>query len=358
MRGLLAAAAAVATFAFAGSPAIAQQDAVEDVTIAVPNFTFTLTPIFVADQLGLWAKHGLRLKMIQVAGVGATNAVIAGSADFAQAGGSTLTRANARGQHLIAIANTADRNIVVITLRKELAPDFDPKAPLAKRALVLRGRTMGVGAIQANPHAYLRVVAARAGIDPESIRVTAMEGNSMLAALKAKSIDGMSNSPPFPLKPVVDGVSLIVASGADGDPPNALDFAYNVILTRPETCEKRKSVCMKVGQVYKDAVAYMHEHPKETEAVLQNEVSETRCGADRSVISADSEIDSESARRDQEATGERRRFQCRRRAFEGEREAEILRRAVHGRIREVTSPRVRGEVVARSAAGEGASPQF
>jgi ABC-type nitrate/sulfonate/bicarbonate transport system substrate-binding protein len=269
MRGLFAAAAAVATFAFAGAPAMAQQGAVEDVTIAVPNFTFTLTPIFVADELGLWAKHGLRLKMIQVAGVGATNAVIAGSADFAQAGGSTLTRANARGQHLIAIANTADRNIVVITLRKELAPDFDPNAPLAKRAQVLRGRTMGVGAIQANPHAYLRVVAARAGIDPESIRVTAMEGNSMLAALKAKTIDGMSNSPPFPLKPVVDGVSLIVASGADGDPPNALDFAYNVILTRPETCEKRKSVCMKVGQVYKDAVAYMHDHPKETEAVLQ-----------------------------------------------------------------------------------------
>ena len=122
--------------------------------------------------------------MIQVAGVGSTNAVISGSADFAQAGGSTLTRANARGQHLIAIANTVERNIVMITLRKELAPDFDPKAPLENRAQVLRGRTMGVGAIQANPHAYLRVVAARAGIDPESIRVTAMEGNSMLAALK------------------------------------------------------------------------------------------------------------------------------------------------------------------------------
>jgi NitT/TauT family transport system substrate-binding protein len=250
-------------------PLHAQQRALEDVIVAVPNFTFTLTPTLVADELGLWEKHGLRFKMIQVAGVGATNAVIAGSADFAQAGGSTLTRANARGQRLIAIANTAERNIVAITLRKDLAPNFDPKAPLEKRAQVLRGRTIGVGAIQANPHAYLRVVAARAGIDPENIQVTAMEGNAMLAALQSKTIDGMSNSPPFPLKPVLDGVSVVIASGPDGDPPNALNFAYNVVLTRPDTCEKRKSLCMKLGQAFKEAVAYIHEHPKETIAILQ-----------------------------------------------------------------------------------------
>ena len=249
------------------TPGNAQQ--LEDVIVAVPNFTFTLTPTLVADGLGLWEKHGLRFKMIQVQGVGATNAVIAGSADFAQAGGSTLTRANARGQKLIAIANTAERNIVNITLRKELAPGFDPKAPLAQRAQFLRGKSIGVGSLQANPHAYLKVVAARAGIDPESIRVTALEGNAQLAAFASKSIDGMSNSPPFPLKPVLDGASVIIASGPDGDPPNAIDFAYNVVLTRPETCEKKKSVCQKMGMVYRDATAYILDHPKETIAILQ-----------------------------------------------------------------------------------------
>src|SRR5437762_12157086 len=78
------------------------QSALEDVVVSVPNFTFTLTPTLIAEDLKLWEKHGLRLRMVQIAGVGATNAVISGSADFAQAGGSTLTRANARGQRLIA----------------------------------------------------------------------------------------------------------------------------------------------------------------------------------------------------------------------------------------------------------------
>ena len=180
----------------AGMEPLPAQPALQDIIIAMPNFTFTSTPNFIADELGLWAKHGLRVKYIQIAGVGATNAVIAGSADFVQAGGSTLTRAASRGQRLLAIANTAERNIVMITMRKEIAEaaGFDAKAPLEKRAEVLRGKTFGVGAINANPHAYLLAVAHRAGIAPDGLRVTALAGNAMWAAFQNKQIDGMNGS--------------------------------------------------------------------------------------------------------------------------------------------------------------------
>jgi NitT/TauT family transport system substrate-binding protein len=254
----------------AATPLVAQPAPLQDLIIAMPNFTFTSTPNFIADELGLWAKHGLRVKVIQIAGVGATNAVIAGSADFVQAGGSTLTRAASRGQRLLAIANTVERNIVAITMRKETAEaaGFDAKAPLEKRAAVLRGKTFGVGAINANPHAYLLAVASRGGVKPDEMRVTALEGNAMMAAFNSKQIDGMSNSPPWPLKPVVDGQSVVIASGPEGDPPNAINFAYNVILAKPETCEKRRALCVGVGQVMKEAVAYIHEHPAEVMAIL------------------------------------------------------------------------------------------
>jgi NitT/TauT family transport system substrate-binding protein len=261
--------ALAAMLALAAAPAAAQP-ALQDIVIAMPNFTFTSTPNFIAEELGLWAKHGLRVKIIQIAGVGATNAVIAGSADFVQAGGSTLTRAAARGQRLLAIANTAERNIVAITMRKETAAaaGFDARAPLEKRAAILRGKTFGVGAINANPHAYLLAVASRGGVRPDELRVTALEGNAMWAAFQSRQIDGMSNSPPWPLKPVVDGLSVVIASGPEGDPPNAIDFAYNVILAKPETCEKRRPLCVGMGQVMKEAVAYMHSHPTEVLAIL------------------------------------------------------------------------------------------
>ena len=257
-------------FALAAASPAAAQPALQDIIIAMPNFTFTSTPNFVAEELGLWAKHGLRAKIVQIQGVGATNAVIAGSADFVQAGGSTLTRAASRGQRLLAIANTAERNIVAITMRKEIAEaaGFDAKAPLEKRAAVLRGKTFGVGAINANPHAYLLAVASRGGVKPDEIRVTALEGNAMWAAFQSKQIDGMSNSPPWPLKPVVDGLSVVIASGPEGDPPNAINFAYNVILAKPETCQKRRPICVGMGQVMKEAVAYMHSNPTEVRAIL------------------------------------------------------------------------------------------
>jgi NitT/TauT family transport system substrate-binding protein len=260
---------AAAILALATAP-LAAQPAPQDIIIAMPNFTFTSTPNFIAEELGLWAKHGLRAKIIQIAGVGATNAVIAGSADFVQAGGSTLTRAAARGQRLLAIANTAERNIVAITMRKEVAEaaGFDAKASLEKRAAVLRGKTFGVGAINANPHAYLLAVASRGGVKPDELRVTALEGNAMWAAFQSKQIDGMSNSPPWPLKPVIDGLSVVIASGPAGDPPNAVNFAYNVILAKPETCEKRRQICVAMGAVVKEAIAYMHTHPAEVLAIL------------------------------------------------------------------------------------------
>ena len=258
--------AATAILALATAP-LAAQPALQDIIISMPNF--------IAEELGLWAKHGLRVKIIQIAGVGATNAVIAGSSDFVQTGGSTLTRAATRGQRLLAIANTAERNIVAITMRKEVAEaaGFDAKAPIEKRAQVLRGKTFGVGAINANPHAYLLAVAARGGVKPDELRVTALEGNAMWAAFQSKQIDGMSNSPPWPLKPVVDGLSVVIASGPEGDPPNAINFAYNVILAKPETCEKRKQICVAMGRVMKEAIAYMHGHKAEVMALLGRKFS-------------------------------------------------------------------------------------
>ncbi len=317
--------AATTILALATAP-LSAQPALEDIIIAMPNFTFTSTPNFIAEELGLWAKYGLRVKIIQIAGVGATNAVIAGSADFVQAGGSTLTRAAARGQRLLAIANTAERNIVAITMRKEVAEaaGFDAKAPIEKRAQVLRGKTFGVGAINANPHAYLLAVASRGGVKPDELRVTALEGNAMWAAFQSKQIDGMSNSPPWPLKPVVDGLSVVIASGPNGDPPNAVNFAYNVILAKPETCQKRKAGLRRGGPGDEGGGRLYAHAPGGGDRDPRQEISEPGAGADRGGVRGNPQVDAEGAGRHQRGAGQRRRFQRRGRHDEGVGQAEVV----------------------------------
>ena len=83
---------------------------------------------------------------------------------------------------------------------------------------------------------------------------------------------------------MVDGLSVVIASGPEGDPPNAIDFAYNVILAKPETCQKRRPVCIGMGQVMKEAVAYMHSNPVGGPRDPGQEVSQPRAKADRSGV--------------------------------------------------------------------------
>jgi NitT/TauT family transport system substrate-binding protein len=268
--------AVVLLLAAVAAPAKAQQrNQVDDVTLAVPNVALTFSAGYIAEDLGLFQKQGLRVKAVVIAGVGSTNAVIAGSADFAEISAATLTRAASRGQQLLAIATMLNRITVDLVLRKELAAaaGFDPKAPLEKRAQVMRGRTIGVDSINSVIHAYVLLLARRAGYDPNEIRISPMAPNSMLAAYQTKQIDGFAMSMPWPLQPVLDGSATMIASGPDGDPKDMIPFGHNVLVVKRDTCEKRAGVCRKMGQAYAEAIGYMHDHPTEALALLKKRFS-------------------------------------------------------------------------------------
>jgi sulfonate transport system substrate-binding protein len=247
------------------APALAQ----EDVSLAYPNVALTFSAAYLGEDLGLFTKHGLRLKPLSIAGPGATNAVISGSADFALASASVQTRAAARGQRLLAIANPTDRPVVQIILRKDLAPNFNPAAPLAERVRLLRGRTLAVDAIGSILHGYPLMLAKRAGFDANEMRISPMAPPTALAAFQTRQIDGFAMSMPWPVGPVLEGNATLVASGPDGDPPDMRPFGNAMLITKPETCERRKSVCQKMGRAMVEAVAYLLDHPAESLALLK-----------------------------------------------------------------------------------------
>jgi ABC-type nitrate/sulfonate/bicarbonate transport system substrate-binding protein len=251
------------------TPAAAQQPKLEDGVMAVPVVSLAFSLGYLADDLNLWEKHGVRIKTVQISGIGAMNAVIAGSADFTQSSGSAVTRAASRGQKLLGIVGTLNRPSVQIVLRKDLAASFDPNASIEKRVAALRGRTIAVDAINSVIHAYLRYVTKRAGIDPEEIRVAVLQPPNMLAALQTKQIDGFAMAPPWVQKPVLDGEAVMVASGPAGDPAELAPFANTLVAAKPETCAKRKALCEGVGQTFREAASVMLDRPNEALALLK-----------------------------------------------------------------------------------------
>ena len=208
---------------------------------------------------------------MQITGIGAINSVISGSSHFAQASASSFGRATARGQKLIAIATTIDRPFAQIVLRKEIAQaaGFDPKAPLEKRAAVLKGRTIAVDSINSMIHAYVRLIVSRAGVNPDDVRIAPMAPNSMLAAFQSKQIDGYAMSLPWPQKAVQDGEAFLIASGPDGEPGDMIPFGHNLIVTRQDTCVQKKALCRAMGQSIKDATAFIKTKPDEAFALLK-----------------------------------------------------------------------------------------
>ena len=257
--------------AVAPAPLMAQQGKLEEGVMAVPVVGLAFSLGYIADDLHLWEKHGVKIKTVEISGIGAMNSVISGSTDFTQSSGSAITRAAARGQRLIAIVATIDKPSVQVVLRKDLAAaaGFDPKAPLEQRALALRGRTIAVDAINSIIHAYVRFIAKRAGFDPEDIRIAVMQPPNMLAAFQAKQIDGFAMAPPWVQKPLIDGDASLIVSGPDGDPADLSPFTNTAVAAKPETCVKRKALCAGVGKTFREAVGIMLDRPNEALAILQ-----------------------------------------------------------------------------------------
>jgi ABC-type nitrate/sulfonate/bicarbonate transport system substrate-binding protein len=260
---------ALAALAFGSTTSRGQPG--EEIILANPAFSLTFSASYIADDLGLWQRHGIRVKTVAITGIGAINSVISGSSHFAQASASSFGRAAARGQRLLAIAATIDRPFAQLILRKDIAAakGFDPKASLEKRASVIKGQTIAVDSIASMIHAYVRLVAARAGVSPEEVRYAPMAPNSMLAAFQSKQIDGFAMSLPWPLKPVQDGEALLIASGPDGDPGDMVPFGHNLIVTKPDTCAQKKAVCQAVGRSIAEATAFIKNTPDEAFALLK-----------------------------------------------------------------------------------------
>ena len=251
---------------------IAQSAAAEESSLALPATTLTFSSAFIAEDLGLWEKQGLTVKSVIIQGVGSPNAVIAGSVDFTVTTASTFARAAQHGQPVLAVANLLDRPMMELVMRKDIAEagGWKEGMPVEERAKLMRGHTFAVDGIYTNLHAYLQFVALKAGLQPDKdLRVTAVPGPNMPAALASGAIDGFSSSPPWTNGAVADGKAVMIASSPHGDVPELVPFDYGVLMTRAALCRDKPAVCRKMVQGFVAAADFIHTHQAETFALLK-----------------------------------------------------------------------------------------
>jgi NitT/TauT family transport system substrate-binding protein len=264
-------AAGALSIALGLAPNVGRSQPEAEVTVAIPALTLTFTAHFVAEDAGFFQKEGLKVSTRNLVGVASANAVLAGSADFTMGTGPVFLRAAAQGQRFFAIANLVDRPMVELVLRKDVAEaaGITDKTPPAERAKMLKGKTIAIQGVGSIVHAWQRYVANLGGLDVENdVRIAPMEPSAMLPALENKVVDGYATSMPFTTQSVVKGSAVMLMS-AVSDAPELLPFAYGLIYTRPETCQVKRELCVRMARAYAAAVRMIQEKPDEVFEILK-----------------------------------------------------------------------------------------
>ncbi len=270
LRSMMAAAIGGA-LAFSGSAASAQQNPPTQVTFSLPGINIAFLAFYMADDLHLWSDQGLQVKTIMLQGAASTNALIAGSVEFAVSSGSSITRAWAHGQRLHAVATAIKQTLEWVMIRKEIADSehFNPDAPLAERAKILRGKKIAIGGVGSLPDAVLKAVASEAGIPPGDVIAAPMQPPEILAAWKTKQIDGFSNSMPYVQQVLLDGSGVTVSDSIQGEPTRFSPIAASMVMVRAEYCKDHAATCAAFIHGIVAAIKVIEEDPKQAMTAMR-----------------------------------------------------------------------------------------
>ena len=243
----------------------------ESTTLAIPAINLGFIARYVAEDEGFWKKQGLDVKIQHIQGIGSMNAVISGSVDFSMSSGPSITRANARGQQLVALATGIDESDEYIVIRKSIADaaHFDPHASLAERGKILEGKTIATGGAGAIPDVVLKVVQKIAGVPRDSVTTTPMQPPEFMAAFDRQSIDGFVSGPPFTQEALIAGTGVLVSDAAAAEPKEYSPVSSALLLAKASFCPAHRSICVKMVHGVVEAAQFIHDHPQETLAILK-----------------------------------------------------------------------------------------
>ena len=266
----LAAALLFATLPWLPRAAAAEQ-APTQVTFSLPGINIAFLSFYMADDLHLWSDQGLQVKTIMLQGTASSNALIAGSVEFAVSSGASITRAWARGQRLHAIATAIDQTLEWVMIRREVAEaaHFDPNAPMTERAKILKGKKIAIGGVASLPDAVLKAVASEAGIPPAEVIAAPMQPPEILAAWKTKQIDGFSNSMPYVQQVLADGSGVIVTDSVKGEPTRFSPVAASMVMARADYCKDHNATCSAMIHGIVAAIKIIEDDPKASMAAMK-----------------------------------------------------------------------------------------
>jgi NitT/TauT family transport system substrate-binding protein len=227
----------------------------QTVRIGSAGLSGELLPLWIAQDRGVFKKHGLDTQVITIQGGPLTvQALLGGSVQFIAGGASSPMEARLRGAEIATIA------VFIDSLPYTLVA-----TPAIKTAAELRGKRFAVSRLGAVSDLSLRIALRNMGIDPEKEAVILGIGDqtSRFSALRTGSVDATVISPPLTVTARKLGLNLVSSFQDAG-----IVWAYNSVETTQAFAQKNRPAVLNFLRAFVESIAYIHKNKEQSLATL------------------------------------------------------------------------------------------
>ena len=155
--------------------------ALDKIRIGLSSVSALHGAVWVAQEKGLFRKHGIEPEVIVVGGAsaGGVSALIAGDVQFLSGAGEAVINANLRGADVIMVASVLNKGVQRLIAHAQFSAPAD-----------LKGRKIGITRFGTASHLVLQMMMRKWGMGPGDIQVIQVGSSpAMLASMEKGGID-------------------------------------------------------------------------------------------------------------------------------------------------------------------------
>jgi NitT/TauT family transport system substrate-binding protein len=213
------------------------------------NGFYGAAPLYVAQDAGIFRKHGFSLELVFIAGGSlSTQALIGKSLDLLQTGGPPFLNAYLRGARLKIIGGVTNILPYVLISGSRITT-----------AEQLRGRKIGISRFGSNTDFVVRLALGHLGLSPSDVTILQVGGSqSRLVALKAGTIDATVLSPEEALAAQKVGLNTLLDFVAKG-----VEFPHVNMVAREDYLQTQAPQVKRFMVAYVEGIRFFKTHKDE-----------------------------------------------------------------------------------------------
>ena len=227
-------------FALVGA-AYAQNKPLKKIRVGVPSVSVANIIIFVTQEAGLFAKHGLDAEVITMNGSGiSSKALIGGSIDIAPIATPTVINADLAGADMAILAHTMPGVVHALMVKPEI-----------KRVEDLKGKKIAVSTLGSLTDFLVRYIAKKKGLNPDRDLTLIQTGgdSERIVALKSGVVDGAAMGHPGYGMAQKLGFSMLWDSAKE------VDYPWMEITTRRANIKDDREKIMNYMKAHLEGIA-------------------------------------------------------------------------------------------------------